>query len=88
MNTPTERTVAGIRCSEVLAALSDFLDDELPGARRARIIDHLRGCDWCEHFGGRFSEVVESLRRELHAPAPIDSAIARRLRERLAKENA
>jgi len=88
MSTPAERVVGGMRCSEVLAALSDFLDGELPSARCEQILVHLRGCNWCEHFGGRMSELIASLRREISEPAPLDASIARRLRDRLAKENA
>jgi len=88
MSTQDERLVAGMRCSEVLAALSDFLDGDLPSARREQILAHLRGCDWCEHFGGRMSDLIASLRRELSEPAPLDASIARRLRDRLSRENA
>jgi anti-sigma factor RsiW len=87
MSTPAERLVAGMRCSEVLAALSDFLDGELPAATRDQILAHLRDCNWCEHFGGRMSDLIASLRRELSEPAPLDASIARRLRDRLSKEN-
>ena len=76
-----------MRCGAVLAALSDFLDGELSVDVRNKIVAHLRGCDWCEHFGGRFSEVIGALRRELGTPAPIDAAVALRLRDRLAKED-
>jgi anti-sigma factor RsiW len=86
MSTHAERVVAGLRCGEVLAALSDFLDGELTAAKREQIVAHLRGCDWCEHFGGRFSEVIESLRRELRDPAPLSAAVAARLRARLEGE--
>ncbi len=86
MTTPAERNIAGLKCGDVLAVLSDFLDGELGAPQREQIIAHLRGCDWCEHFGGRFSEVIESLRRELRDPAPLRSDVAARLRNRLAKE--
>lgn len=79
-----ERVVAGMTCGEVLAVLSDFLDDELDAAKRQHVAEHLRGCDWCERFGGRFSEIVGSLRRVLAEPAPLNAGIAARLRSRIA----
>ena len=62
-----EREVAGIRCGEVLARLSDYLDDELPMSERRRVEAHLRGCDVCERFGGEMAELVALLRRHLAA---------------------
>ncbi|MGZ8833602.1 MAG: anti-sigma factor family protein [Thermoanaerobaculia bacterium] len=85
MSRPDERVVAGLTCGEVLAVLSDFLDGELDHGTRQRIFDHLRGCNWCEQFGGRFAYVVESLRRELSDPTPLRADVTARLRERLAK---
>jgi hypothetical protein len=78
-----ERVVAGMTCGDVLAVLSDFLDGDLDPAKRQRVMEHLRGCDWCERFGGRFSEVVGSLRRELAEPAPLNAEVAGRLRSRI-----
>ncbi|MEZ4455715.1 MAG: zf-HC2 domain-containing protein [Gemmatimonadales bacterium] len=81
-----ERTVAGLRCREVLADLSNYLDGELPAERAARIEAHVAGCDWCERFGGRFGAVVGEVRRTLADPAPLPSAAADRLAERLGRE--
>ena len=81
-----ERTVAGIRCGEVLAELSDFLDGQLAGERVRQIESHLRGCDVCERFGQRFSTVAQAVRRSL-GPAPeLEEPLARRLRQRLRRE--
>ena len=85
MNAPDERQIAGMTCGEVLAGLSDFLDGELAEARRRQVVAHLRGCDWCEKFGGRFTEVITALRRELREPEALDADVAARLRDRLAK---
>lgn len=81
-----ERDVAGLRCREVLAQLSEYLDGELPAAAAARVEGHVKGCDWCERFGGRFARQVAELRRELGTPAPLDPERARRLHDRLAAE--
>lgn len=79
-----ERVVAGMTCGEVLAVLSDFLDGELDAAKRQHVTAHLRGCDWCERFGGSFAEIVGSLRRELGDPVPLSAEVAARLHSRIA----
>jgi anti-sigma factor RsiW len=79
-----EREVGGLRCSDVLERLSEYVDGELPPDVVARIHEHLRGCDACERFGTRFAGVVRALRQELAKPDPVDADIAARLRARLA----
>jgi anti-sigma factor RsiW len=78
-----ERTVAGLKCSDVLAVLSDYIDGTLDAATRSHVEDHLRGCDWCEKFGGRFTDVVQALRKNLETPKPLSADVAERLRRRL-----
>ena len=56
--TAHDREVAGIRCTAVMAELSDYFDRELSADRHAQIEAHVRGCDWCERFGGEFAAVV------------------------------
>jgi anti-sigma factor RsiW len=74
-----DRLVAGFRCRDVLAQLSDYLDGELAAERIAQIEAHLAGCDWCERFGGRFAAVVRAFRAGLTVPPPLESAVAERL---------
>lgn len=83
MSRPDERNVAGMMCGEVLAVLSEFLDGELDAARRGQVLAHLRGCDWCEKFGGRFAGVIASLRIGLREPEQLQPDVAARLRDRL-----
>ena len=83
----SERMVGGLRCREVLERLSDYLDGDLGPAEVARVQDHVRGCDWCERFGGEFARQVAELRKELALPPPLDPERARRLHERLAAES-
>lgn len=78
-----ERLVAGLRCREVLEKLSDYLDGELSAGQVAQVEAHVRGCDWCERFGGQFAGSVALLKRELGAPEPLDATRARRLHEGL-----
>lgn len=80
---PEERNVAGLSCSDVLARLSAYVDGELTPEEVSRVNAHLKGCEWCERFGGRFSALVGELRRGLHEPPPLPSDVAARLRERL-----
>jgi anti-sigma factor RsiW len=67
-----DREVAGIRCLEVLARLSDYVDDELDPEARRRIDGHLAGCDWCERFGTGFQRALAQL------PAALGSAPGKR----------
>ena len=78
-----EREAGGLRCGEVLALLSEYLDRELEPAARARVDAHLAECDLCERFGGRFAASVRRLRQALAEPPPPDPALAERLRRRL-----
>lgn len=63
-----DRNVAGIRCLEVLAALPNYLDGDAPPDLCARIEAHLRGCDWCERFGGQYAHTLQTLRASLSPP--------------------
>ncbi len=74
-----EVLAGGLRCGEVLARLSDYLDDALPAEERARVEAHLRACGRCEAFGGRVGRIVRDLRRELGAPEPLPEGLKARL---------
>jgi anti-sigma factor RsiW len=82
----SERLVAGLRCGEVLADLSEYVDDGLPVERRQQIEAHLRGCDYCERFGREFSGAVKALRTSLGEATPVDPGVSARLTERLRRE--
>jgi anti-sigma factor RsiW len=74
-----EREVGGLRCSEVLAVLSEFVDGELGQSASERVLAHLRGCDTCERFGGEFSGLVKNLRERLGIPRPVPPRVAEEL---------
>jgi hypothetical protein len=57
-----EREVAGMRCGEVLAELSDYLDGDMASARRNQVELHLQGCDLCAQFGGVFKTAIQSVK--------------------------
>ncbi|NIP82683.1 MAG: hypothetical protein GWM90_27075 [Gemmatimonadetes bacterium] len=81
-----DRSVAGIRCSEVLRDLSDYLDGDLPPEAVRRIEDHLRGCDWCARFGGDFAGAIKALRSRLGPAAAPPAGVHERLMARLEEE--
>lgn len=81
-----DRDVAGIRCMEVLALLSDYVDGELEPRRRETVDAHLAGCDWCARFGGEVGGTVRQLRAKLGAPASIPTPVKARLSARLDRE--
>lgn len=81
-----ERIVAGIRCREVLADLSDYLDGVLPPGRVRQIEAHVRDCDWCARFGGEFAALVTRFRELLGEAEPLSDEVSGRLRQRLRRE--
>jgi anti-sigma factor (TIGR02949 family) len=81
-----DRLVSSIRCLEVLENLSAYVDRELPHERAEQIEAHLRGCNWCERFGGEFSEAIAFLKSSAAAAQPVPGALRARLRARLRKE--
>ena len=81
-----DRSIAGISCRDVLADLSQYVDDELEVDRLAQIRAHVAECQECERFGGAVAELVQRLRSDVREPPPLDEGIARRLRERLQSE--
>lgn len=81
-----DQEVAGIRCSAVLHDLSDYFDGELPPERVERIEAHLRGCNWCERFGGDFTRAITALRQQLADPASSPAEVHDRLMDRLDRD--
>lgn len=78
-----EKEAGGMRCREVLGVLSDYVDDELDLVHRVRVEHHLRECEVCARFGGRFGALVGSLREKLGAAPVVDEALVATLRDRL-----
>jgi len=81
---PDEREVAGLTCSAVMAALSQYMDGEVPEDVRVRIEDHVGRCRECERFGADFSRLLAGMRRHLSAPDPVPVEVLDRLRTTLA----
>jgi anti-sigma factor RsiW len=67
-----ERTEGELRCGEVLAALSDYLDGALDARTRAAVEAHVSRCEVCAQLGGTVAASIAALRRGL-ASRPEDS---------------
>lgn len=74
-----ETSAGGLRCSEVLAHLSDYLDGDLDRDERERVESHLLGCPNCERFGDNFGSMVVSLRRGGDPSHTVDAELVGRL---------
>lgn len=81
---PDEREVAGLTCSEVMQALSDVVDGDVPAALGARIEAHVAGCRQCEQFGAGFLALLAGMRRQLAAPEALDDDVVARVRRVIA----
>jgi anti-sigma factor RsiW len=74
-----ERIVGGMRCSEVLALLSEYVDGELDTSAVESIEAHLLGCPNCERFGRNFGSMVVSIRAEGQSSPHLQSEAMSRL---------
>jgi len=74
-----DREVGGIRCREVLAQLTEYVDGDLDPETAARMRAHVNACDVCERFGGVFAELVVRLKDALPEAAPLPPAVRARL---------
>jgi anti-sigma factor RsiW len=80
-----DRMIGGLRCRDVLARLSEYLDGELTEPELAALEAHAKACDQCGRFGGRFRAVLKALWEAAPLASP-DPARRERLRTRLARE--
>lgn len=80
---PSERSVAGLTCAEVLADLSPYLDGDLPPGRRGQIEAHVSECQACAAFGQAFGGMIAAVRARLREPEPVPAEIADRLKTAL-----
>lgn len=78
---PGEREVAGLRCGQVLAGLTEYLAGGLDRATREKVEAHVQGCSHCERFGGEFGHAVRAIRTSASEPA---EGVLARLEARLA----
>lgn len=78
-----DRVVAGLRCTEVLEKLSDYIDGALDAPTRSAVEAHVAGCTVCESFGGSVAASVRALRRQRNLEP--DASIERMRAEILGK---
>lgn len=83
-----ERNVGGLRCSEVLAVLSEYVDGELTDSGVGKVESHLLSCPNCERFGRNFGAMVVSLRRESEQSPEAKLDVMARLLAQLRKAKA
>ena len=77
---PDEREVAGLTCSAVMRALSEFIDGDMEPALRRQLEAHVAECGQCERFGAVFSRLLDAMRRQLAEPERVETAVLERLR--------
>ncbi len=77
-----DRVIAGLRCRDLLSQLRDYVDGELGSKDVGRVDAHLRGCVFCEKFGGEYGALVGELKSHLEAPT-VSSAVRARLANRM-----
>lgn len=80
---PDEREVAGLTCSEVMADLSRYLEQDLTPARATQIEAHVTACQLCATFGQEFATLMAQVQERLRAPEPVPSDVAARLQTAL-----
>jgi anti-sigma factor RsiW len=68
------RLVGTLWCTDVMARLPDLLDGTLSTTDRAALEAHVRGCDWCERFGGEYAGAARALRAWSTERVPPDVA--------------
>ena len=71
-----------ISCSDVTALLSDYVDDDILPSLKARIANHVEGCDLCKDEEQGLREVI-SLASELCDTPPLPAGVSTRLRQAL-----
>jgi anti-sigma factor RsiW len=54
---------AGLTCRELVELVSDYLEDALPAAERARFEAHIAGCEHCATYVLQMRETLELLGR-------------------------
>jgi anti-sigma factor RsiW len=55
------RAAAPLSCREVVALLTDYLEDALDGPTRDRVAAHLAGCEHCTAYVQQLEVTVEAL---------------------------
>jgi anti-sigma factor RsiW len=51
-------TKRALTCHEVVELITDYLEDALPEAERARVEQHLSGCEACTRYLAQMRETI------------------------------
>jgi anti-sigma factor RsiW len=51
-------SVTALTCHEVVELVGDYLEDALPADVRARVEEHLAGCDGCTEYLAQMRETI------------------------------
>jgi anti-sigma factor RsiW len=60
---PFRRPPPGLTCREVVELVTDYLEDALPPADRARFDVHVAGCEHCSRYVDQMRATVAALGR-------------------------
>lgn len=85
-----DRTIAGLRCRDLLTLLTDYVDGDLAAEVVANVNAHLTGCAACAKFGGEYGALVRELRtrlREQSVARDVEARLASRLAAVWAEES-
>jgi anti-sigma factor RsiW len=75
---PLDTHIAGLRCRDVLGALSDYLDGEMDPAQVQALTEHLAGCVNCTRFGTHMNSLLTRFRVGVPLPA-VDNGLLQRV---------
>jgi anti-sigma factor RsiW len=66
-------------CRQAVALMSDYLDDALPSRDRARLDEHLAGCEHCSEYLAQLRVTIDMLGRadpDDLEPGTLDELVA------------
>jgi len=72
-----------IDCLDVVELLGDLADGDLPPTLRARVEDHIAGCDFCADMRAGYDLTIELARELKDEDQPLPTGVQNRLRSAL-----
>ena len=75
----TDATLREMPCRELVELVTDYLEDRLSPADRARFEAHIAACEYCETYLEQFRQTIRTLGRlpqEAMSPAARDALLA------------
>ena len=77
VRTPRSGAVPELTCKEVVELVTDYLEDELPSAERARLDAHLQDCGPCRSYLHQMRTTIDLVGSL--TPSDVDLAMEREL---------